>query len=65
MGQLKQVQEIFNSRVEKIISIQLLSIIFIEEKRVFTRKAIINVPFYVSMLLRREEGVRMYTRCEG
>lgn len=57
MGLLKQVQEIFNSRVGKIISNQLLSIIFIEEKSVFTRKAIINVPFYVIMLLRREKVV--------
>lgn len=35
MGQLKQVQEIFNSRVGKIISIQRLWIIFIEEKKYF------------------------------
>lgn len=63
-GTIEKVQEIFNSRVGKIISNQLLSIIFIEEKSVFTRKAIINVPFYVIMLLRREKVVGRYTRCK-
>lgn len=44
MGQLKQVQEIFNSRVGKIIAIQLLSIIFIEEKVFSLEKLLLMYP---------------------